>query len=150
MAQSKKQEKLEAARSKSDILAQIASGERERPPRHPSQQLRPESRAGGGQVKDLHATVLGRGLAPNQAPRLQPVDQSRDVRSVTGQRVGEPAHWQRSPGLDQVQHVALDRGEIELGARRRQVRSLREEEFHEELPGPTGALICRIHARNYT
>ena len=32
----------------------------------------------------------------------------------------------------------------------RQVRPLREEEFHEELPGPTGILIRPVHRAHYT
>jgi hypothetical protein len=46
--------------------------------------------------------------------------------------------------------MALDGGEGEFGARRGQVFSLREEEFHEELPGPTRILIGSIHRDHYT
>ena len=91
--------------------------ERERSSRHLAQQLRTESRTGWRELQHFHAAVLGDGLAPHKTSRLQAIDQPGDVRGVTGQRVGEPAHRQRPPGLDEVQHVALDRGEVESAAR---------------------------------
>jgi hypothetical protein len=45
--------------------------------------------------------------------------------------------------------MALDRGKIEF-TRTRQVRSLREEELHQELPGSTGILVGGTHPRHYT
>jgi hypothetical protein len=93
---------------------------------------------------------VGGRLAAHETSGFQAIDQPGDVRRVTRQRVGEPAHGQGTSWLQQVQHVALDRGEIEFGARTRQVRSLREEEFHEELPGSTRILICPIHREHYS
>jgi hypothetical protein len=117
---------------------------------HPLQELRPESRAGWRELKHFHPAVLGRRLAPHETSGFQAVDQPGDVRCVTRQGAGEPVHGQGAPGLDQVQHVALDRREVELRARRRQVRSLRKEELHQELPGTTGIVMGLIHHDHYT
>src|SRR5438874_527515 len=75
-------------------------GQRKRSPRHPPQQLRPDPRTGWRELEHFHAAVAGRDLAPDQAASLEPVDQSRDVRRVAGQRVGEPAHRQRPVGVE--------------------------------------------------
>src|SRR5207247_3225460 len=93
------------------------------------------------------AARLSRPSTPHETSLFQPNDHARSVRGGTRQRAGEPAQRQRSPWLEEVEDMALDRGEIESGTRRRQVRALREEELHEELPGSTGIQICRIHPR---
>jgi len=50
-----------------------------------------------------------------------------------------------------VQHVALDRREVELLTHRRQVFPLGEEEPHEELPGtPRIGVRHPAHETNYT
>ena len=64
--------------------------------------------------------------------------------------IGEPAHRQRSPRLDQVQDVALNRREIESAPAGRQVFALREEELHQQPPGSTGIVLGLLHRRHYT
>ena len=125
-------------------------GQRKRSPRHPPQQLRPDPRTGWRELEHFHAAVAGRGLAPDQAASLEPVDQSRDVRRSAGQRVGEPPDRQRPVGLDQVQHMALDRRELEVRVRRQQMLPLREEKFHEKLPGWPRIRFGSSHRGQYT
>jgi hypothetical protein len=101
-------------------------------------------------MKHFHPAILDRRPAPHETSGFQAIDQSGDIRGVARQRVGEPAHGQGAPWLDQVQDVALDRGEIEFGARSRQVPSLGKKELHEELPGPTAVPVGLIHRHDYT
>ena len=89
----------------------------------------------------LHVTAPFAEALLLESGLLQAINQSRHVRRVTRKRLGKPAHRQGTPWFDQVQHVALDRREIEFALRRRQVLPLREEELHQELPGPTGIVL---------
>ena len=67
-----------------------------------------------------------------------------DINYGVSTSLGWQYHRQRTVRLDQMQHVALNRGEIEFGGRRGQVASLREEQLRQELPSPT-SLVLAIH-----
>ena len=87
--------------------------ERKRLSSHLSEQLRTDSRTRRGELQDFHAAVLPRGLPPHQTSRFEAINQAGDVRGVTRQRIGQPAHRKRPARFDQVQYVALNRGQIE-------------------------------------
>lgn len=142
-------ERLEDAAQRS-LLASRESGQRKRTGGHARQQLRTQSRTCWRELNDLHPAVVGRRPALDETVSLQPVDQSRNVRGVTVERLRQAAHRQRSLRLDQVQDVALHRREVEPRARRRKMLPLREEELHEQLPGATGIRVGPTHRGHYT
>src|SRR5690242_6347808 len=53
--------------------------QRERSCCHPSQELRPQPRAGGRELKDFHTAVLWRRLTPDETSGFQAIDQPGDV-----------------------------------------------------------------------
>ena len=97
--------------------------------------MRAKPSASRRQIQYFHSAVRGRRTTTHQPARFEPVHQTGHVRCVAGEGLGELPHRDRSAGLDEVQHVALRRRELELGGERRQVGTLREEELHQELPG---------------
>ena len=119
--------------------------ERMRARAHPAQHPGPHARPRGRQHQHLHAPVLTRGLAANQPPRFEPIDQPGDVRRVARERARQPPHRHRPARLEQMQHVALRRREVELGRRPRHVGPLGKEELDEQLPGATSVRFGSVH-----
>ena len=118
--------------------------------RHAIEQQRAEPRTGRREIQHLHPAVVGRRAAAHQAARLEPVHQPGDVRGVAGERLGELSHRDRPARLDQVQHMALRRRQLELGGQRRQVRALGEKELDQQLPGIAGVGLVGFIRRQYS
>src|SRR5262245_48469106 len=95
------------------LVAGRQPGQRTGAPSHLSQQLRPHPRACRRQQNPLHPPVLDGGLPSNESACLEPIDQTGDVRRITSESLGEPAHRQRTLGLNEMEDVALHRRELE-------------------------------------
>ena len=108
---------------------------------HAPEQRRPKPQAGTRELQFFHAAVLNGRPALDQPAGFEAIHETGHIRRITRQRLGQLPHRQRPSGLDQMKHVTLGRGEVELVVERRQVLALREEELHEELPGTTGVFI---------
>jgi hypothetical protein len=114
---------------------------------HAIEQKRAQPRTGWREIQDFYPAVLGRWTATYETARLEPVHQPGHVRRVAGERLGELPHRDRSARLDEVQHVALRRRELELRGKRGQVRALSEEELDEQLPRVAGVGARGLHHR---
>lgn len=68
--------------------------------------------SGCGQYEMLHASVLGAGLAGDESPRLEPVDEPGDVGVVAREERGELGHRQRR--LELKESSRLRRVEVKL------------------------------------
>ena len=94
---------------------------------------------------------LGSGVPPDEAARLEAVDDPGDVGGVAVERVCERAHGQRLVGVEPAEGVGLDVGQVELG----EVRAVRscvlrlrepEEELHASRATPYAGLGRDSHA----
>jgi hypothetical protein len=119
-------------------------GEGMRPARDASREVGPQARAVACQMEDFHAAIFGGRPALDKAARLEAIDETCHVRGIAAEPFREPAHRERLAGLQQVQDVALDGGQIDLG-RRRELRPLREEEAEQQAPGARGIGIGARH-----
>ena len=72
-----------------------------------------------GDDEHLHAPVVRRAAALDQAAVLEAVDDPGDVRVVAVQRLGEVAHRHRPVGVEHAERAHLRRRELELGRDRR-------------------------------
>ena len=112
---------------------------------HAIEEKRPQPRTVRRQIEDFDPAVRGRRTATHEAARLEPIHQPCHIRRVAGERFGELPHGDRPSRLDQVQHVALRRRELELCGKRRQVRAVREKQLSQQLPGVAGVRTSGLH-----
>src|SRR5829696_1508343 len=75
--------------------------------------------AGGGEVDNLHAPVVGVALAAHPAVALQVVDDGREVAAAHEQLVAEPRLRHRPEMKERLEHAELADGEAVLAGERR-------------------------------
>ena len=144
---------VEETRQDPHELALLAEGEAfqgARGGRHTVDEEGAEPSPGGSEDQYLHAAIRGRRAATHETPGFEPVHEAGDVRRVAGKGLGQPPHRNGPLGLDQVEHVTLGRGELELGGERREVRPLGKEQAEQERPGSALRRSRRLHPGQYS
>jgi hypothetical protein len=98
-----------------------------------TQQVCPESFAGGGEDDVLDAAVIDAWPAADEAARFEAVDEPRDVRAVASQLSGQVVHGQRRGELKQ--RSRLSGVEVELRGRAEKCPPVMCEQRAQECPG---------------
>jgi citrate synthase len=108
-----------------------------------------------GDGEHLHAPVVRRAAALDEAAVLEAVDDARDVRVVAVQGVGELAHRDRPVGIEDAEGADLRRRELELGRDGEEAAARGVEQLVHERPGlagrggPAARRACGCHRATY-
>src|SRR6266511_3017222 len=111
---------------------------RVRRPAHPFAEPVPDLAALLREGQRLHAPVPGRRLPFHQAPRFQPVHQSRDGGGVAVQGHGQLAHGHWRVEIELLEGPGLGRGQVELTRGGQEVLAHHPGQPEHELPGVVG------------
>src|SRR5919106_3249838 len=120
--------------SQSPLVARREAGDHVRGFPHPLENTRAELDALRREEELLHPAIANARPPFHEPPLLETVDEPRYIGGVAVECPGEVVHGQRLLGLEQAEHVSLDRGEVELGHRGHEARLVGEGELHEQPP----------------